>query len=141
MKKRTLAIMVAVLLLLVVASTASAHSGCRAWHRVRRGENLYRISLRYGTTVNCMMRANPRIWNRNIIYAGQRLCVPAHCGGGGGGGGAGVWYRVRRGDTLSGISWRFHANMWCIVRANSRIHNPNRIYTGQRIFIPNRCRY
>jgi LysM repeat protein len=44
-------------------------------------------------------------------------------------------YVVRRGDTLSGIAWRFGVNMWAIVRANG-IANPNRIYAGQVLYIP-----
>jgi LysM repeat protein len=47
----------------------------------------------------------------------------------------GRYYIVRWGDTLSGIAWRFRVNMWAIVRAN-RIANPNRIYAGQRLYIP-----
>ena len=43
-------------------------------HVVQRGENLYRISLRYGTTVQAIMAANG-LTNYNI-YVGQRLRIP-----------------------------------------------------------------
>jgi lipoprotein-anchoring transpeptidase ErfK/SrfK len=48
-------------------------------HVVRRGENLYRISLRYGTTVAAMMAANG-LRNPHRIYAGQRLIIPRGTG-------------------------------------------------------------
>lgn len=43
-------------------------------HVVQRGENLYRISLRYGTTVEAIMAANG-LTNYNI-YVGQELRIP-----------------------------------------------------------------
>ena len=44
-------------------------------HVVRRGENLYRIALRYGVNAWAIARAN-RILNLNRIYVGQRLAIP-----------------------------------------------------------------
>ncbi len=43
-------------------------------HVVQRGENLYRISLRYGVTVEAIMAANG-LTNYNI-YVGQQLRIP-----------------------------------------------------------------
>ena len=43
-------------------------------HVVQRGENLFRISLRYGTTVEAIMAANG-LTNYNI-YVGQQLRIP-----------------------------------------------------------------
>ncbi|PJF42964.1 MAG: LysM peptidoglycan-binding domain-containing protein [Chloroflexota bacterium] len=42
---------------------------------VQRGDNLFRISLRFGTTVSRLAEIN-RIRNVNLIYAGQRLYIP-----------------------------------------------------------------
>jgi len=44
-------------------------------HTVQFGENLYRISLKYGTTVQAIATAN-NISNPNVIFAGQVLCIP-----------------------------------------------------------------
>jgi LysM repeat protein len=44
-------------------------------HTVKYGENLYRISLMYGTTVQAIAAAN-NIANPNVIFAGQVLCIP-----------------------------------------------------------------
>ena len=48
---------------------------CRWHHTVVRGENLYRISLRYGVNMWSIVNANS-IANPNLIYAGQVLCIP-----------------------------------------------------------------
>jgi hypothetical protein len=48
--------------------------GCSNYYVVRRGDNLTRIARWYGTTVNALMRCN-NIWNPDVIYAGQRLCI------------------------------------------------------------------
>jgi len=68
---------------------------------VQRGDNLYRIALRYGTTVQAIMNANG-LRNANFIWVGQRLRIPGGGGGGGGttppsgggGGGGGKWIDV-----------------------------------------------
>jgi hypothetical protein len=57
-------------------STIPAKSGgCAAWYTVRAGNTLYSIGRWYGTTVSALMRAN-HICNPNLIYVGQRLCIP-----------------------------------------------------------------
>lgn len=49
--------------------------GCRAVYTVQWGDTLYRIAVRYNTTIWAIAQAN-RIWNVNLIYAGQVLCIP-----------------------------------------------------------------
>lgn len=44
-------------------------------YTVRRGDNLFRIALRFGTTVEAIARANG-ILNPNRIYVGQVLLIP-----------------------------------------------------------------
>ena len=49
-------------------------------------------------------------------------------------------YRVRSGDTLSGIAARFYHNparwTWIYAANRSKIHNPNSIYVGEKLTIP-----
>ena len=98
---------------------------------VRYGDTLSGIAYRYGVSVNSLVQANG-IVNRHRIYAGQRLVIPY---------GAphyphqGTYYRVRYGDTLSGIAWRFGVSTWSIATANN-LANPNVIYAGQLLYIP-----
>ena len=44
-------------------------------HVVQRGENLFRISLRYGVPMEAIVKAND-IQNPALIYAGQILIIP-----------------------------------------------------------------
>lgn len=50
--------------------------GCLAHHTVQPGETLFSIAMRYQVTVSSLIQANA-IPNANLIYAGQRLCVPS----------------------------------------------------------------
>jgi LysM repeat protein len=49
-------------------------------------------------------------------------------------------YRVRSGDTLSGIAARFYHNparwTWIYAANRSKVHNPNSIYVGEKLTIP-----
>ncbi|MFN8377959.1 MAG: LysM peptidoglycan-binding domain-containing protein [Anaerolineae bacterium] len=69
---------------LVAAAAPSASPSAEACgpdvvHVVQRGENLFRISLRYGTTMGAIIAANG-IANPNVIYAGQVLRIPCPSG-------------------------------------------------------------
>lgn len=57
------------------ATTASiAGAATPVVHIVARGENLFRIALRYGTTIRAIMQANGL--KSTTIYTGQRLIIP-----------------------------------------------------------------
>ncbi len=45
-------------------------------HIVQPGENLFRIALRYGVTIEDIVRANDDIVDPRYIYVGQRLTIP-----------------------------------------------------------------
>ncbi len=51
------------------------YPGCIAYHRVSYGETLYSIGRWYGVSPYAIAAANG-IYNMNLIYAGQRLCIP-----------------------------------------------------------------
>ncbi len=84
----------------------------RRVHRVRSGESLWSISRKHGMTVSQLARMN-QISTKSVLQPGQRLQVA-----GSGGSAAAetarvaavdgkVKYKVRRGDTLSGIARRY----------------------------------
>jgi len=56
-------------------ATTSRAAGCRANVVVPKGQTLALLAARYDTSVTALVRAN-RIRNADLIYAGQRLCVP-----------------------------------------------------------------
>ena len=76
--RRILIIMLAVALalpLMAVAAPTAQTCGPDVTHVVQRGENLFRISLRYNTSMGAIIAANG-IANPNVIYAGQVLRIP-----------------------------------------------------------------
>ncbi len=108
--------------------------GC--YYVVRRGDTLFSIARRFGTTIGAIAQANG-LPNPRYIRAGQRLIIP---------GAYPAWappsaapgatvYIVRRGDTLYSIARRYHTTVAAIAWAN-RIANPHRIWVGQRLVIP-----
>jgi membrane-bound lytic murein transglycosylase D len=88
----------------------------RRVHRVKSGESLWSISRKYGMTVTQLARMN-HISTKTLLQPGQRLQVSGSGGSGGGASAADtarvaatdgkVKYKVRRGDTLSGIARRY----------------------------------
>ena len=54
---------------------ASTSSASGRTHTVASGENLSKISQRYGVTTDALMRAN-NITNPNFVRAGQKLTIP-----------------------------------------------------------------
>ncbi len=46
-----------------------------------------------------------------------------------------TWHWVRWGETLYSIGRLYNVNPWAIASANG-LSNPNRIYAGQRLYIP-----
>jgi LysM repeat protein len=131
MKRTRLALVLVILFVLVgtQAAWAAPAEASSLVHVVQPGENLYRIALRYGTTVSAIAAAN-HLPNPNRIYVGQRLIIPS-----GHGPAYGNVYIVRCGDTLSGIAFRYGTSVAAIARANG-LRNPNYIYVGQRLIIP-----
>jgi putative chitinase len=46
-----------------------------------------------------------------------------------------TWHIVKSGETLFAIGRYYHVSPWDIAKANNLL-NPNRIYVGQRLLIP-----
>jgi LysM repeat protein len=99
---------------------------------VRRGDTLYSVARRYGTTVNAIVQANG-LPNSNRIYVGQRLVVPTS--GATQPASASGTYVVQYGDTLSSIAYRHGVSTQTLASANN-IYNQNLIRRGQRLVIP-----
>lgn len=101
-------------------------------HKVRRGDSLSTIAVRYGTTVSELMAVN-NLKSRHRIRAGQVLNLPFR------GTASQVLitpgsqsYKVRAGDTLSQIAK--HAGVTeKELLANNGLADGNRIYVGQNL--------
>ncbi|NWF68916.1 MAG: LysM peptidoglycan-binding domain-containing protein [Chloroflexi bacterium] len=113
-------------------------------HTVQPGENLFRIALRYGVSVDVLAAANG-ISDVRLIYVGQVLIIPDP---------ANVpvqdltqpevnnalvaadtaYHTVQRGETLASIA-RLYGMTWQELATLNGIDNPNRIYAGQQLLI------
>jgi spore germination protein len=97
-------------------------------HVVQRGENLFRIALRYGVTVQAVAKRNG-IVNPSLIWTGQRLFIPA-----GGSSLPGDIHVVQPGQNLYRISLIYGTTVQAIMQANKL--SSTVIYVGQRLRIP-----
>jgi LysM repeat protein len=148
--KRLLMMGLVVVMLLAPTGAALAQGGTIT-HVVSPGENLYRISLRYGVSVQKLMQAN-RLPNSQSVYVGQRLSIPLA----GPAGSSAVpavpppiapqdpsvqegatTHAVTAGENLYRISLRYGMNVQALAWANG-LNNPHLIYVGQKLVIPNR---
>ena len=122
--KQLFAVVLAASLFLGMASTAFADSR----YVVQRGDNLFRIALRFHTSVATLARAN-HIADPSRIYVGQALIIPDPAPAG-----QLVHYRVRHGDTLYGIARSLGSTVAAIQAANKL--STTRIFTGQTLLVP-----
>ena len=102
------------------------------FHIVERGETLFSIAQRYGSTVDALAHAN-HLHDPTSLYVGQRLTIPTsdmetdpQ---------ATASYVVQPGDSLTGIARR-HATPWqSLARLNALI-SPDVLYPGQVLQVP-----
>ncbi len=134
-----------VLLPLLQTTPSIAQTGGTT-HTVQSGENLFRIALRYNTTVETLAAANG-ITDPTHIYAGQVLIIPD--------GSAipvaaapatttvattttttaPVYHTIQVGETLASIA-RLYGINWTDIAAANGIYDANTIYYGQQLLIP-----
>ncbi len=108
-------------------------------HVVQPGENLYRISLRYGVSMEELAAANSLV-NSDQVFVGQSLVIPvpgsvaaippqaATIPPGG-------VHVVQAGETLFSISRRYGVSVSSLTAANHLV-NPSAIYAGQQLVLP-----
>jgi LysM repeat protein len=111
----------------------SAGTGEETTYVVQRGDTLFSIARRYGTTVEAIAARNG-IANPSLISVGQQLIIPAS---GTSPVAGGQTYVVQRGDNLFRIALRYNMSYVDLAQYNG-ISDPSRIYAGQVIRIPPR---
>ena len=104
-------------------------------YTVQKGDTLWAIARRYGTTSGEIAEIN-NISNPNLIYPGQELRIPTNSTTEGEEtrGTGDIIYTVQRGDTLSKIAREYNVTVAHIVELND-ITNPNLIYPGEKLRI------
>lgn len=120
---------------------AVTSAGICSEHLISPGENLFRISQRYGVTVDAIALANNLV-NPSLILAGDTLQIPCQSAGttpttgqvtttGPG------RYIVEPGDNLYRISIRFGVSMSALMTANGMTPSTiNFLRAGQELIIP-----
>jgi len=100
---------------------------------IRSGDNFYNLAIRYHTTVEAIMAANPGV-DPNRLMIGQQICIPTGgrpptCPPGT------TSYTIKAGDTFYAIAQAHNITMEALMAANPGV-NPDRLYIGQIICIP-----
>jgi LysM repeat protein len=153
MRRQMLVFLVLIALLWPVAvqaaPSAEGTAQSQTVHVVQPGENLFRISLRYGTTVDAIMAANG-LTSPDMVYVGQSLRIPGEGAPASSNSSsstnspssntvgtlpAGGTHTVGWGDTLTNIARRYGVSVDALVRAN-QLSSPHTIYRGQQLLIP-----
>lgn len=88
-------------------------------HLVKKGETVYKISRKYGVSVQDIFNLNPG--SKEVIYAGESLTIPASNNSGSSSSKSGITYRVVRGDTKIGLSRRFGVSVLSLIQQNPHI--------------------
>lgn len=145
----------ALVILLVVVGAFPAHpiaAQSGGTHTVQSGENLFRIALRYNTTVEALAAANG-ITDPAQIYAGQILTIPGAAAALppapdnpvvldpmltvpiAAAQQAPVYHTVQPGETLNSIA-QLYGLTWTDLASANGLGNPNQIFGGQQLLIP-----
>lgn len=135
------------LVLLCASSLAEATT-----HVVKSGENMFRISLRYGVTLSELQAANPGVRPQSL-RVGQKLAIPSHGKDSGvtttakdepvaepqsttpASTNSGDTYTVQAGDNLSKIARLHNTTVAALQAANPKL-KPNQVVVGQTIALP-----
>jgi LysM repeat protein len=88
-------------------------------HKVRKGENVYRISLKYGVSMESIFQANPG--SREMIRAGESLTIPSGSQTTKKSSSSQGTYLVKRGDTKYGLSKKFGLSIKELEAQNPQI--------------------
>ncbi|MBN1995078.1 MAG: LysM peptidoglycan-binding domain-containing protein [Anaerolineae bacterium] len=124
--------------------------GCGNYHTVRTGDTLSGIAWDYNTSLHQLLQLN-NFYNKDILFVGQRVCVPVQQGYAPQPGyaprpgyqpqpagyrppAASYYHTVAPGETLSGIAYRYGVSYWTIMQANNLTNSV--IWVGQPLIIP-----
>lgn len=135
--RRAALLAVSAVLILILAGPRALAQGGEAEsqpgttiHIVQRDENLFRIAMRYGTTVEAISAANG-ITDPRTIAVGQRLLIPnAQVNAPG----ALITHVVQPGDSYLTLARQYQTTLAALASANG-ISNPALLYVGQELRI------
>jgi len=102
-------------------------------YTIQRGETLWDLAKRFGTTTSAIRRANSMGASEQLM-AGQTITIPGRNRAKDKSGDS-FWYTIRRGDTLTEIAAKFGLGLRQLLASNGNI-DPHNIRIGQRIRVP-----
>ncbi len=126
---------IAVTFILFFSTTTFALADGRGgglWHRVRKGDTLWRIAKDYSVSQKSIRNAN-QIRSVRRLHVGQRLYIPSTISSKPV---SRTLYEVQPGDTVSEIAQHHGVSTASILRIN-RIKSPRRLRAGTQLLISN----
>ncbi len=124
MKRKLIRTFIVIVSVVIISGMELSAGGQQ--HLVQKGDTLWGISRKYKVPLKKIIQANS-IQPTNPLQIGKKLLIP-------GAPVEGVWYRVKAGDTLSGIASRHNVDWQDLQRING-ITSPRRLQIGTRIRI------
>ena len=119
---------------------------CAAKYTVKSGDTMNKIAQMFGTDLKTLQKMNPYITDINLIYPGQKLCVPkiisttitttttttktptqGSCDS---------VYVVKSGDTMFNIANAHGTDLAMLKKLNPDIKNMDLIYPDQKVCVP-----
>jgi len=102
-------------------------------YTVKPGDSMFTIARQSNIPLAALIAANPQIADPNMIFPGQRICVPCASPPGPV---CSVNYTVQSGDSMYSIATRYGITLDALKAANPQIVNPDLIFPGQIICVP-----
>lgn len=110
-----------------ISNNGSNNKVSGSTYKIKTGDTLSEIATQYGTTVKALQSLNG-ISNPDVIKAGQTIKLQ--------GTSSNNTYTIKPGDTLSGIALKHGTKTKQLQNVNN-IKNPDKIFAGQKIKVPN----
>lgn len=136
-------LMIMILSVHLVIAQEESEPGEPITHIVQPGDNLYRVALRYGTSMEAIAQAN-NITNRERIFVGQKLTIPGLTVPDDSDevvnpliAGTPKTHIVQSGENLTMIAQKYGITLAQLMRSNG-LTNPDRIFRGQelKVWVP-----
>ncbi len=123
-----------------IKQAAAESQSTKVYHKVRSGETLGGIAMKYRVSLNNLLRWNG-LSKKSIIRPGQRLVIYRNGGGPAVSSGSKAtttksggyeYYTIKRGDTLSGIAYKCGISLNSLLKLNGLSKN-SKIYPGRKL--------